>query len=281
MGRKLSVVIGKIWHLFSVFIFITFFVFLGLMAILYIFQSHFIYYPRAELVTTPKAINLSYEAVFFKTEDGVKLSGWFIPVKRPKGVVLFCHGNAGNISHRLDSIQVFNRLGLSVFIFDYRGYGQSEGKPSEKGTYLDAEAARRYLIQERRVSASEIIFFGRSLGGSIAAHLAKDYPPKALILESTFTSIRDMAATIYPFLPIGLLVRFQYTTIDYLQKVKCPLLVIHSPDDDLIPFCQGRRLFEAAGEPKEFLEISGGHNEGFIQSAERYEEGLNAFIEGC
>jgi len=271
-------VIGKIWHLFSVFIFITFFVFFGLMVFLFFFQSHLIYYPRAELVATPKAINLSYEAVFFETEDGVKLSGWFIPVKRPRGVVLFCHGNAGNVSHRLDSIQVFNRLGLSVFIFDYRGYGQSEGKPSEKGTYLDAEAARRYLIQERQVSSSEIIFFGRSLGGSIAAHLAKDYPPKALILESTFTSIRDMAATIYPFLPISLLVRFQYTTIDYLQKVKCPLLVIHSPDDDLIPFCQGRRLFQAAGEPKEFLEISGGHNEGFIQSAERYEEGLNAFI---
>lgn len=269
---------GKMWHLFSSFIFIIFFVFIGLAVILYFFQSHLIYYPQAEIMATPKSINLSYQAVSFAAEDGVKLSGWFIPARRPRGVVLFCHGNAGNISHRLDSIQVFNHLGLSVFIFDYRGYGQSEGKPTEKGTYLDAEAAWRYLVEERQVAPAEIIIFGRSLGGAIAAHLAQRHTPKALILESSFTSIRDMAAVIYPFLPVRLLVRFHYHTIAYLKEVNCPLLIIHSPDDDLIPFRQGRRLFEAAGEPKEFLEISGSHNEGFLQSAKGYEKGLAKFM---
>ena len=269
---------GKMWHSFCYVSFLIVFVFLGLMAILYIFQSRLIYYPLYQWVTTPMAIDLNYDTVFFKTKDGVKLSGWFIPAQEPRGIVLFCHGNAGNISHRLDSIQVFNRLGLSVFILDYRGYGKSEGKPTEKGTYLDAEAAIQYLVQERQVSPTEIIIFGRSLGGAIAAHLAKDYPPRALILESTFTSIPDMAKVIYPFLPVSLLVRFHYTTREYVQKITCPLLIIHSPEDDMIPFQQGRYLFEAAREPKEFLEISGSHNEGFIKSGEDYEGGLRAFI---
>jgi len=247
-------------------------------AFLYIFQSYYVYYPEGTLSADPGTIGLQFESVYFETADGVKLSGWFIPCDNARGVVLFCHGNAGNISHRLDSIQIFHRLGLDVFIFDYRGYGQSEGRPTEQGTYEDARAAWRYLIEERQVNPNEIIVFGRSLGGAVASWLAQSHTPRVLILESTFTSLPDVAATLYPYLPVRLLLRFKYDTAEYLSRVDCPVLIVHSRNDEIMPFNHGSRLFEMASEPKEFLEITGTHNEGFITSGKHYEEGLNAFI---
>ena len=247
-------------------------------ALLFVFQSRYVYYPDRILLADPGAIGLRFESISFETADGVKLSGWFIPSERARGVILFCHGNAGNISHRLDSIQIFHRLGLDVFIFDYRGYGQSQGKPTESGTYQDADAAWRYLIEERQVTPTEIIISGRSLGGAVASWLAQSHTPGALILESTFTSIRDIAARLYPFLPVRLLLRFEYNTADYLGRVSCPVLIVHSSEDEIMPFSHGRRLFEVANEPKRFLELTGTHNEGFLTSGKRYEEGLNAFI---
>lgn len=245
---------------------------------LFIFQSHYVYYPEHTISADPSNIGLEFESVSFETEDRVKLSGWFIPSKAASGVILFCHGNAGNISHRLESIQIFHRLGLDVFIFDYRGYGLSEGKPSEIGTYRDAEAVWQYLVEERQVSPNRIVFFGRSLGGAVAAWLAHRHTPGALILESTFTSIPDIGARLYPYLPVRLLSRFKYNTVEYLDEVDCPVLIIHSREDEIMPFSHGQRLFERAMEPKEFLEISGSHNEGFITSGKRYEDGLNAYI---
>ena len=245
---------------------------------LMVFQSHYIYFSDREIAMTPDAIGLPYESINLEAADGVKLSGWFVPAQHSRGTLLFCHGNAGNISHRLESIQVFHGLGLNTFIFDYRGYGQSEGKTSERGTYLDVEAAWRYLTAERGMAPAEIIVFGRSLGGAIAAWLAQYHPPNALIIESTFTSIPDIGADLYPYLPVRLLSRFKYNAVDYLRQVHCPVLVIHSRDDEIIPFNHGRRLFEAANEPKEFLEISGTHNEGFLTSGKRYRESLDSFI---
>ncbi len=245
---------------------------------LFIFQSHYIYYPERVLSADPGDIGLNFESVSFETMDGVKLSGWFVPSESARGVILFCHGNAGNISHRLESIQIFHQLGLDVFIFDYRGYGQSEGKPTEQGTYKDAEAAWQYLIKERQVNPNEVIVFGRSLGGAVAAWLAQSHIPGALILESTFTSLPDIAGTLYPYIPVRLLLRFHYNTAEYLDRVNCPVLIVHSCDDEIMPFNHGRRLFEMAKKPKKFLEIAGTHNEGFITSGKRYEEGLNAFI---
>jgi len=245
---------------------------------LFIFQSHYIYYPEPVLSADPGNIGLYFESVSFETMDRVKLSGWFVPSESARGVILFCHGNAGNISHRLESIQIFHRLGLDVFIFDYRGYGQSEGKPTEHGTYKDAEAAWRYLVEERQVHPKEIIVFGRSLGGAVASWLAQSHTPGALILESTFTSLPDIAATLYPYLPVKLLLRFKYNTAEYLGGLNCPVLIIHSRDDEIMRFSHGRRLFEIAKEPKKFLEITGTHNAGFITSGKRYEEGLDAFI---
>jgi alpha-beta hydrolase superfamily lysophospholipase len=229
-------------------------------------------------LANPGSIGLDFEDVYFETSDGVKLSGWFIPSESSVGVILFCHGNAGNISHRLDSIEIFHRLGLDVFIFDYRGYGRSEGRPTEQGTYQDAEAAWRYLIEERKVHPGRVVIFGRSLGGGVASWLAQSHVPGALILESTFTSLPDIAASVYPYLPVRLMLRFQYRTMEHLGGVDCPVLIVHSRDDEIMPFSHGCRLFEKARGPKQFLEISGTHNEGFLMSGRNYEEGLNSFV---
>lgn len=254
-------------------------VYAGLAIFLLIFQSRLIYYPESAMSMSPKDIGLSFEDISFETSDGVKLSGWFVPGEG-MGTVLFCHGNAGNISHRLDSISVFHRMGLDSFIFDYRGYGLSEGHPSEQGTYLDAEAAWNYLADERRIPTQQIIIFGRSLGGAVAAYLAQEHTPKALIVESAFTSTADVGAKYYPYLPVRLLSRFGYNTREYLTNVSCPVLIVHSSNDEIIPFDHGLRLFEAAGEPKKFLEIKGSHDYGFIESAVKYQEGLRAFLKG-
>jgi len=252
--------------------------YIAFVGFLFIFQSHYVYYPERVLSANPSSIGLNFESVSFQTTDGVELSGWFVPSNNARGVILFCHGNAGNISHRMESIQIFHRLKLNTFIFDYRGYGQSGGKPSESGTYKDAEAAWRYLVEERQVNPKNIIVFGRSLGGAIAAWLGQAQTPGALILESTFTSVPDIAAKLYPYLPVKLLSRFKYDTADYLDGVNCPVLIVHSQDDEIMPFSHGQRLFEIARGPNRFLEISGSHNEGFITSGKGYEEGLNSFI---
>ena len=253
-------------------------VYVGLGLILVLFQSRYIYFPERRIAMTPDAVGLSYESVQIETEDGVTLAGWFVPAEPSRGVVLFCHGNAGNISHRLDSIRLFNRLGLSTFIFDYRGYGQSGGRTTERGTYRDVEAAWRYLLDTRGIEPAEIVVFGRSLGGAIASWLAQERTPAALIVESTFTSVPELAAKLYPIYPVRWLARFNYNAAEYVTRVNCPILVVHSRDDDIIPFIHGRLLFDAANEPKEFLEIRGSHNDAFVVSGKQYQDGLDAFI---
>lgn len=253
-------------------------VYIGLSVLLLFFQHRFIFFPVKELEGSPKALGLAHEEVWFTASDGLKLHGWFIPAENPRGTLLFCHGNAGNISHRLDSIRIFNQLGLDVFIFDYRGYGLSEGRPTEEGTYRDAEAAWGYLVEGRGIAPSEIVLFGRSLGGAIAAWLAQERSPAALILESAFTSVSEVGATVFPYLPISSICRFGYQTKDYLKRTACPVLVVHSLEDEMIPFRFGKDLFGAAPGPKKFLEIRGGHNDGFFISGEIYVEGLKAFL---
>ncbi len=252
--------------------------YVGFAALLFIFQSRFVYYPNQEDAGTPEDMRLSYEDVFFTADDGVKLHGWFVPAENPRGTILFCHGNAGNISHRLYTIHVLNELRMNTFIFDYRGFGRSEGDPSEDGTYLDAEAGWEYLVGEREIPPERIVVFGRSLGGAVASRLARDRTPGALILDASFTSVPDVGAKMFPFLPVRWLSRIDYNTLDHVRKVNCPTLVIHSRDDELIPFEHGKRLFEAAGEPKEFLETEGEHNDATFMSTEEYLKVLNGFI---
>ena len=252
-----------------------------LLTFLYFYQSRLLFLPNLPsraITTLPSSVNLAYEPVTLVTSDKVHLDGWFIPAPGERGVILFCHGNAGNISHRLDSLLLFHKMGFSTLIFDYRGYGRSQGRPSEAGTYLDVEAAWRYLTSKRSIAPSRIILFGRSLGAAVAAHQAALHPPGALIVESSFTSVPDMAAELYPFLPARLLSRLDYNVQELLQRVSCPLLVVHSRDDEIIPFRHGRTLYAAANEPKQFLELHGGHNDGFLLTGQSYVQGLNNFL---
>jgi hypothetical protein len=246
--------------------------------VMFFFQSRMVYFPDAQIVATPAERGLPYEEVEFKTEDGVDLNGWFVAGGSERAL-LFCHGNAGNISHRLESLEIFHHLGLNIFIFDYRGYGKSKGRTTEEGTYRDAEAAWNYLTSQKAFSPDKIIIFGRSLGGPIAAHLASTKNPAALILESTFTSLPDLGARLYPFFPVRLLSHFRYSTAAYVRRVKCPLLVAHSPGDDIVPYDLGVEVYRAASGPKEFLEIRGDHNSGFLLTGQAYVTGLKSFID--
>ncbi len=258
----------------------SFYVLLALM--LFLFQDRIVFLsnlPGRALTATPEDAGFDYEDVTLETSDGLKLHGWYVPAAQARGVVLFLHGNAGNISHRLDSIAIFRELGLDTLIIDYRGYGQSQGKPSEQGTYLDADAAWHYLVSNRGVAADEIIVFGRSLGGSVAAWLANQYRPAALIIESSFSSALDMAHKLDPFMPVRLITRLDYPVKLYVSRLHCPLLVIHSRDDEIIPFTMAEAIYNSAAEPKSLLEIWGDHNNGFLLSGDRYLSGLNEFIQ--
>jgi fermentation-respiration switch protein FrsA (DUF1100 family) len=248
---------------------------------MYIFQARLLYFPNQPgrgHANVPIDIGLKYEEVRINTSDSVVLDGWFVPTDKERGVVLFFHGNAGNISHRLDSIRIFNALGLDVLIVDYRGYGQSTGTPSESGTYLDSKAAWRYLVEERGFPPQNIILFGRSLGGAVAVHLANEQNPAALIVESTFTSVPDLAAELYPWLPVRTMSKFQYNSLKKIRSVTCPVLVVHSLQDEIIPIKHGRRIFSEALEPKDFLEINGSHNNGFLISGTSYTSGIDHFL---
>ncbi|MBN1493890.1 MAG: alpha/beta hydrolase [Candidatus Omnitrophica bacterium] len=248
--------------------------------IFYFFQQYLVYYPRKEIRETPRYIGLQFEDVRFKTEDDVTLAGWYVPARDPKGTVLFSHGNAANISHRLDTIHIINSLGYDIFLYDYRGYGASEGgHPTEQGTYYDVQGAWDYLTNGKGIPPERIIIWGRSLGASVAAWLAQNVSPRALIIESGFSSTAELGAEMYPFLPVRRLCRFKYETAHYAAHARCPVLVVHSPDDRLIPFHHGKRIFEQAAGPKEFLEIAGGHNDGFIISGKKYTDGLQRFLE--
>lgn len=248
-------------------------VYIGLGMTLFFAQSRILYQPYRAYDYTPKDTGMDYEPVTLQPSDGESIAAWYIPAHgEAKWTVLFCHGNAGNISHRLDTLKLIHDLGLNCLIVDYRGYGQSTGHPTEKGTLLDIRAGWDWLVNEKGIAPDSIILFGRSLGGSIAAIVAKDVNPAAVILESAFTSFVDMAKHYYPFMPVRLFARFDYDTRNAVKELKCPVFVIHSPDDEIIPYEFGKQLFEAANEPKLFRDLKGGHNEGFYENAQLYKQ---------
>lgn len=251
-----------------------------LVAIAFFAQKSLLYLPNTpgrELTASPSEIGLDYEDVAIVTGDGLSLHGWYVPAPSSR-VLLFFHGNAGNISHRLASIRQFHSLGLSILIIDYRGYGESEGEPSESGLQRDAEAAWRYLTETRKAAPENIVLFGRSLGGSVAAWLAARTQPRALIVESAFTSVPDIAQEVYPWLPARWLSRMQHATRGYVREVHCPVLVIHSRNDEIIPYHHGERIFAAANEPRALLTIAGSHNDSFVGDEEGYLEGIQGFL---
>lgn len=253
-----------------------------LVVTVYLMQGRMLYLanvPGRELTATPADILLEYDDILIETDDGVTLHGWYIPGEGSR-TLLFFHGNAGNISHRLDSIRQFHRLGLSIFIFDYRGYGRSNGRPRETGIYRDADAAWRFLTEDRGIAANDIIMFGRSMGASAAAKLATRVDPLGLIVESSFTSIPDIAQELYPWLPARLLSRLRHATRDYIADVSCPVLVVHSRDDEIVPFHHGEAIFAAAPEPRSFLILRGGHNDAWLLDEVNYIDGLAGYLHG-
>jgi len=249
-----------------------------LSTLVYFFQRKMVYHPEKELLNTPEDVGLEYENIVIETSDAEHLSGWFVPHASPRALLLYLHGNAGNIGDRIESLRMFADLGFSVLIFDYRGYGASTGKPGEKGTYRDAEAAWRYVIENLNIPPQEVVILGRSLGGAIAIELATRVTPKNLILDSTFLSIRQMGRDLLPGLPIGLLSRIRYNSQRRIGQIHHPVIIMHSREDELIPFEHGRQLFELANEPKEFLELHGQHSSALVQSREVVSELVNTFV---
>lgn len=243
-----------------------------------VFQSKLVFQPGKTVFMTPADKSMDFEEFWLDLPDGNRINGWFINAKAPKATLLFCHGNAGTIAHRLESSEIFLDLNLNVVLFDYRGYGLSSGFPSENNTYEDADAVWSFLIEKKCLKADEIIVLGRSMGGPIAANLAKKHLPKMCILESTFTSVPDVARARFPIFPTKWLVSIKFSTIDYIKEIDCPLLVVHSRDDEIIPFEMGDKLFATANKPKEFLELKGGHNETYFECLEKYREKLEKFI---
>jgi len=245
--------------------------FAGLQVAPLLFEKQLIYFPDPHLELTPTDLALSHDEVWLATEDDVRLHAWFLPVPDAAFVVLVCHGNAGNISHRLDrALLLHSKLKSSVLLFDYRGYGKSEGSPDEEGTYADGRAAYRHLV-DRGFAPDRILLFGESLGAAVAVQIAQEQEAAALILEAPFTSIPDMARAVYPFLPLGRWVRTQYDNLAKIRHVKMPLLVLHGTRDRVVPFEQGERLFQAAAEPKRFHAIPGaGHNDTFPVGGDDY-----------
>jgi len=242
-------------------------------------QPKLLYRPVRAVISSPADRNLAHEEVVFHSSDGVRLTGWYIPAAGARYTALFCHGNSGSIMHVLDSIELFHGMGLNCLAFDYRGYGNSDGKPTEVGTYLDARAASDWLTQVKRVRPWELIVCGRSLGGSVAAHLAAQVHPAGLVVEGAFTSYPDIGARLYPYLPVRRCARFRYDTLAYVRAVRCPVMVVHSRDDELVPFDQAVRLFEAANEPKQFVTIAGGHSDAFLRSADQYREAWTTWLD--
>ncbi len=267
-----------IWHILGILAA----VYGGLALLLYLFQARLVFYPETgrEILSTPHQAGLPYEDVRLTASDGTGLHGWYVPAAQARGTVLFLHGNAGNVSHRIDSLQMFHRLGYSTLIFDYRGYGNSSGKPSEQGTYRDAEAAWRHLTEQRRIPPCRIVLFGESLGGAVASWLAARQEPAALVIASGFTSVPDLARHFYPYLPVRWLARLRYDTSRNLRAVTAPVMIAHSPQDEIIPFEHGRALYAAANPPRRFLELAGGHNDGFIFMREAWVRALGDFLDG-
>ena len=248
---------------------IAFFVIVGCSAQRMVFQ------PFRRMETTPQSLNWPVEDVFFRAPDGTRLNGWYFPNTNAPYTILLSHGNGGNLCHRLELIGILLQTGVSVFAFDYRGYGRSEGTPSEKGVYQDAQAAYDWL---RARGQTNIIAYGESLGGAVATELALTNAVAGLILQSTFTSVPDVASEMLPWFPAKWFLRTRFATRDKLARIRVPVLILHSRADTVIGYRHAERNFAAAREPKYFHELRGDHNDPFSVNADRYQQALREFL---
>jgi fermentation-respiration switch protein FrsA (DUF1100 family) len=239
----------------------------------------FVYYPTRELSGDPSRVGLSFRDVFVTSEDGVKLHGWFVPCPGADITLLILHGNAGNIGHRLPWLEILHELGVNIWIIDYRGYGRSEGKPFEKGLYRDAMAAYLWWAHEQGASGKKLVLLGESLGGAVAVNLAASVPVAGIILQSTFTSARDVAKTVFPLGLLRPLVGVRFDSESNIARIHCPKLIIHGDRDEIVPYNLGRKLFEAATEPKQFYQVVGaGHNDLIWAAGPEYAKRIADFL---
>jgi uncharacterized protein len=260
-------------------------VYLGLLLLLRLNESRLIYFPGAQrrLIPPPAELQLLVTRAAIRTDDGLTLAGWIIPAS-PDSTgywLLICHGNAGNVSEfgRPALYAALRRLGLSLLAFDYRGYGESEGVPTETGLYKDADAAYRYLRDQLGVPAERIIIFGHSLGSTVAVDLASRVPSAGLILEGALTSVIERGQELYPYIPVRWIGRSRFASIEKISRVTVPKLFLHAKADDVVPLAHGRRLFEAAPPPKTFVELEGGHGDAFEVDSAVYFGSIRSFIE--
>jgi len=260
----------------------VFSILVGLLALALILrwrEPSMIYYPMREMEVTPEQAGLKFEDVWLTASDGVKIHGWYVPAAGTAATtILFLHGNAGNISHRLEKLAILHNLGVAILIIDYRGYGQSEGQPDEQGTYRDAQTAYDYLTKTLNREPKTIFLHGESLGTAIAVELALNAPVGGIILEEPFTSIADVGQKMFPFLPVRLLAKTKYDSLSKMPQLRAPLLILHSRDDEMFPMSYAQRLLAAAPEPKRLVELRGSHNDAFLVSAPAYRQAIANFL---
>jgi hypothetical protein len=241
-------------------------------------ESFFIYFPQSRFDFRPEEFRLAYKDAYFGTEDGEKLHGWLFQGAEGGPVILHLHGNAGNISHRLDLVQPFLSRGLSVLLVDYRGFGRSSGSPSERGLYTDGLAAWAYLVEKENIAPERIVLHGHSIGAAVAIEVALQRPVRGVVIESPFTSTKDMARTMPLFALFSPLFPAHYNNLEKIHRVNAPKLIIHGDRDEIVPFAMGQKLFQTAAEPKLFYPVKGaGHNDVFVVGGERYFEMLAEF----
>ncbi len=258
---------------------VTFFVlFIGIFSLVRYLEHTGVFFPGKYLNSTPSQAKMSYEDLYLTTADGVKINAWLIKSDPKASTIIFAHGNAGTMGDRVMRLRFLHDLGLNVLIFDYRGYGRSQGNSTEKGVYLDAQAAYDYLQNRSDIDHDRIIAYGASLGGVVMIDLATQRRVAALIVESSLTSAKDMAQRIYPFLP-SFLMSIRFDSISKIYKIIIPKLFMHSPQDHIVPFGMGRKLYEMAVDPKEFLVIHGGHNDGALISDPQLKESFRNFLQ--
>lgn len=244
-------------------------------------MKSFIYFPEKEIVQTPVNVGLAFEDLSLRTSDGITINGWFIPYPGAKTTLLWLHGNGGNMSYPLGRLrQLHHTLKANILTIDYREYGRSEGTISEEGSYRDAEAAYDYLLTRSDVDPARIIPFGVSLGAAVATELSLQRKVQALILEAPFTSIREMARVVVPWLPVGPMISTRYDNLSKIGRLEVPLLILHGDQDEVVPFSQGRQVFEAARGPKTFVTIPGaGHNNTALVGGQLYLQAISNFVE--
>jgi len=266
------------WFLFRVVV-----LFCILLPIATVFaQKSMVFIPSKKMGYTPKTIGIDFKELTIGTN---KLNCWWIPVKaeQVKGAVktvIFCHGNAGNISNRLDTVNFYhNVMNCNLMIFDYSGYGKSGGKVGEEACYKDSQEVYDYVVKSLKIDPKNVVIHGRSLGGAVAVDLAVNKKCAGLVMESTFTSVPDMADDMVPIFPIQWFVSIDFDSLDKVDKLKVPVLLIHSKADEVIPYKMGEALFKKAKKPKFWLEISGDHNGGWIESQKVYSKGMKDFFE--